>query len=63
MINDNEWAEIHEGLGEPTATKPVPPERYEQFAGIFPPLLLRLWQTYGFAGFCNGRGWLCDPVE
>ena len=63
MIIDDYLAEIHEGLGEPTATKPVPPERYEQFTGIFPPLLLRLWRKYGFAGFCNGRGWLCDPVE
>ncbi len=63
MIIDEYLAEIHEALGNPTATKPVPPERYDQFAGIFPPLLLRLWQTYGFAGFCDGRAWLCDPVE
>ena len=63
MINDNEWAEIQQDLGAPIATKPVPPERYDQFAGIFPPLLLRFWQTYGFAGFDHGRYWLCDPVE
>ena len=63
MIIDEYLAEIHEALGNPTATKPVPPERYDQFAGIFPPLLLRLWQTYGFAGFDHGRYWLCDPVE
>ena len=63
MIIDEYLAEIHEALGNPTATKPVPPERYDQFAGIFPPLLLRMWQTYGFAGFCDGRAWLCDPVE
>ena len=63
MIIDEYLSEIHNGVGDPIATKPVPPERYEQFAGIFPPLLLRLWREYGFAGFCDGRGWLCDPVE
>ena len=63
MITEEQWTYVQRKLGTPTATKPVPPERYDQFAGIFPPLLLRLWQTYGFAGFCDGRAWLCDPVE
>ena len=63
MITEEQWTYVQRKLGTPTATKPVPPERYDQFAGILPPLLLRLWRKYGFAGFCNGRGWLCDPVE
>ena len=63
MITEEQWTYVQRKLGTPTATKPVPPERYDQFAEIFPPLLLRLWQTYGFAGFCDGRAWLCDPVE
>ena len=63
MITEEQWTYVQRKLGTPTATKPVPPERYDQFAGIFPPLLLRMWQTYGFAGFCDGRAWLCDPVE
>ena len=63
MISDEDWADIQKELGEPTATKPVPPERYTEWADIFPPLLFRLWKTYGFAGFHDGRYWLCDPVE
>ncbi|MDO5287204.1 MAG: GAD-like domain-containing protein [Actinomycetia bacterium] len=63
MIDDKDWAYIQEVLGEPTATKPVPPERYDQYAHTFSPLLFRFWQTYGFAGFHDGRAWLCDPAE
>ncbi|MDO5286865.1 MAG: GAD-like domain-containing protein [Actinomycetia bacterium] len=63
MINDEDWAYLQKLLGSPTATRPVPPEHYEQYAHIFPPLLFRLWKTYGFAGFHDGRYWLCDPAE
>ncbi|MDO5287205.1 MAG: GAD-like domain-containing protein [Actinomycetia bacterium] len=63
MISNEDWASIQRDLGTPTATKPVPPERYNQWAEVFPPLLLRFWETYGFAGFLDGRYWLCDPVE
>mgnify|MGYP000878213673 FL=1 len=63
MTSDEDWADIQADLGEPTATKPVPPERYDQYAHIFPPLLFRFWKTYGFAGFLDGRYWLCDPAE
>ena len=63
MVSSKEWAEIQQILGYPISTKPVPPQRYQQFARVFPPLLLGLWQTYGFAGFHHGRYWLCDPVE
>ncbi len=58
-----EWDAILEDLGTPVASKPVPAERYEQFADIFPPLLFDFWREFGFAGFLDGRFWLCDPVE
>ena len=49
-------------IGEPSGSKPVPAERFEQFGDIVPPLLLETWRRVGFAGFNRGLFWLCDPV-
>ncbi|WP_073694055.1 GAD-like domain-containing protein [Mycobacterium sp. ST-F2] len=44
--------------GEPTAAHPVPDERYAQFAGLVPDLLIDFWRQYGFSGFGSGPLWI-----
>jgi hypothetical protein len=48
--------------GAPTQAVEVPPERYDEFAGVVPELLLTFWREFGFAGFGDGLFWICDPV-
>lgn len=59
---DDDWVEILELLGAPVATAPVPEGHAERYSHL-PPLLRRLWREVGFAGFYDGRVWLCDPAE
>lgn len=49
--------------GSPTATVPVPQERFAQFTGQVPDLLLDFWRVFGFSGFADGLWWICDPVQ
>ena len=49
-------------LGSVAGAAPVPEERLDEFSDKLPPLLIDLWRTVGFAGFGDGKLWLCDPV-
>ncbi len=41
----------------------VPEERFSEFAGLVPDLLIEFWREFGYSGFHNGLLWICDPVE
>lgn len=58
-VETDEFADV---WGAPTTTAAVPSERYDQFGKVVPDLLLAFWREFGFAGFADGRLWLCDPV-
>lgn len=49
--------------GAPIESRPVPAERFDQYAGVVPEALLDYWRTFGFAGFGDGLLWICDPDE
>jgi hypothetical protein len=54
--------EFAEDWGAPTQPGAVPPERFDEFAGVLPDLMLTFWREFGFSGFGDGMLWICDPV-
>ena len=49
--------------GAPLTAREVPEHYYTDFAGRVPESLFEFWRTFGFAGFGQGRFWICDPVQ
>ncbi|MGJ3507170.1 GAD-like domain-containing protein [Enemella sp. A6] len=49
--------------GAPLTSREVPENYYTDFAGRVPESLFEFWRTFGFAGFGQGRFWICDPVR
>lgn len=41
---------------------PFTAQHEETLAPLMPGLLVGMWKHFGFAGFDNGRFWLCDPL-
>ncbi|MBO0854585.1 MAG: DUF1851 domain-containing protein [Nocardia sp.] len=58
-----ETGEFIDVWGEASFPVVAAPERFEEFAGVVPDLLLRFWRELGFSGFGDGALWLCDPVR
>lgn len=58
-----ETAEFAEVWGTPYVFVDVPAERFSEFAGSVPDLLIDFWREFGYSGFHNGLLWICDPVE
>lgn len=42
---------------------PFTAEHERQLGPIMPTVLIEVWKRFGFAGFDEGRFWLCDPLE
>ncbi|MDO5052898.1 MAG: GAD-like domain-containing protein [Pseudoclavibacter sp.] len=51
-----------EGMVPMGVAGPVPAERFERFRGVFPNVILRAWERFGFDGFNQGLFWLTDPI-
>ncbi|MGJ6979007.1 GAD-like domain-containing protein [Aestuariimicrobium soli] len=50
-----------EGLGVIPGA-PFTPEHERQLAPVMPKVMIEVWRRFGFAGFDEGRFWLCDPL-
>lgn len=62
VIVSDETNEFVEIWGEPSASVPVPQERFDQLDRQLPGTVFEFWREFGFAGFGNGLLWFCDPL-